>query len=405
MTTDGTERDDGRKRGDRGIFERPKGSGVWYARYRDEHGRLHREKVGPKGLALKVYQKRRTEITERRFFPERIRRPDILVSVAIDDYLVRLKGRSRSYRNWDRCGKVWKAALGNKTLREVLPGDIERFRARRRGEGLAPASVNRELSFLRSVFNAAIEDEKIEKNPVRSKFLSKEANQHVRYLTQEEEVSLRAAIGEAEWPKVAVALLTGLRQGNQFHLAWADVHFDTGIIRARQSKSGEDYFIPMNEELRAILRALPSRLRSAWVFPSETGETPLDAKNHLHRAFLPALRRAGVRDFRWHDLRHTFASRLVMAGVDIRTVQELLGHKTLTMTMRYAHLSPAHKLEAVQRLSLAPSSTTGSTDDASVKIAVEGGAEVRNLPPELSEPCRDRTGDPLLKRQLLYQLS
>jgi site-specific recombinase XerD len=104
----------------------------------------------------------------------------------------------------------------------------------------------------------------------------------------------------------------------------------------------------MNETVRAVLRALPSRLKSAWVFPSETGETPLDAQNFVNRVFTPALRRAKIGNFHWHDLRHTFASRLVMAGVDLRTVQELLGHKTLVMTLRYAHLSPEHRLEAVQ---------------------------------------------------------
>jgi site-specific recombinase XerD len=76
----------------------------------------------------------------------------------------------------------------------------------------------------------------------------------------------------------------------------------------------------------------------------------LDAKNFVHRVFLPAIEKAGIKEFRWHDLRHTFASRLVMAGVDIRTVQELMGHKTLAMTTRYAHLSAAHKLDAVQKL-------------------------------------------------------
>ena len=98
-------------------------------------------------------------------------------------------------------------------------------------------------------------------------------------------------------------------------------------------------------------KALPSRLKSRWVFPSETDETPLDPKNFMSWVFVPALARAGIENLHWHDLRHTFASRLVMKGVDLRTVQELMWHKTITMTLRYAHLSPAHQLEAVPHAS------------------------------------------------------
>ncbi len=121
-------------------------------------------------------------------------------------------------------------------------------------------------------------------------------------------------------------------------------------------------------------------------------------KNFLHRAFTPALVNAGIQDFHWHDLRHTFASRLVMAGVDIRTVQELMGHKTLVMTLRYSRLSPAHKVDAVQRFTRRP---TG-TEDALEKTAAEAARQVVGLRPQQSEPCWDRTSDPLLKRQLLY---
>ena len=89
--------------------------------------------------------------------------------------------------------------------------------------------------------------------------------------------------------------------------------------------------------------------------------TPLDARNYMHRVFMPALKQAKIEGFRWHDLRHTFASRLVMAGVDLRTVQELLGHKTMAMTMRYSHLSPQHQLDAVKRLDAKPTGTTTGT--------------------------------------------
>jgi integrase-like protein len=141
------------------------------------------------------------------------------------------------------------------------------------------------------------------------------------------------------------------------------------------------------------------------VFLSATGETPLNAKNFLHRVFLPALKTARIVGFRWHDLRHTFASRLVMAGVDLRTVQELTGHKTQAMTLRYSHLSPEHQLDAVQRLNRPPTATTTATEEQVEKVASEAGGEVVELPAKPSEPCWDRTSDPLLKRQMLYRLS
>jgi integrase len=106
----------------------------------------------------------------------------------------------------------------------------------------------------------------------------------------------------------------------------------------------------LNDTVLEILRTLQSRLKSDYLFPSSTGATPLDSQNFMNRVFVKAVKDADLARFRWHDLRHTFASRLVMKGVDLRTVQELLGHKTLTMTLRYAHLSPAHQLEAVKRL-------------------------------------------------------
>jgi hypothetical protein len=110
----------------------------------------------------------------------------------------------------------------------------------------------------------------------------------------------------------------------------------------------------------ATLRALPSRCQSDWVFPSQTGITPVNVSNFLHRLFIPAVRRAGIANFRWHDLRHPFASRLAMAGVDLRMIQELMGHKALAMTLRYAHLSPTHLHAAVRALDTADGGRTGT---------------------------------------------
>jgi len=120
---------------------------------------------------------------------------------------------------------------------------------------------------------------------------ARENNQRVRYLTDEEEQRLREAIDE-EWPKVAVAIHTGLRRAEQFGLRWEYAHFKAGVLTIPRSKSGTTRHVPMNETVRQILRTLPSRLKSDWVFPSATDDTPLDAQNFINRVFLPALKRA-----------------------------------------------------------------------------------------------------------------
>ncbi len=108
------------------------------------------------------------------------------------------------------------------------------------------------------------------------KVFTKENNARVRFLSDEEEAALRTAIGEAEWPMVAVAAHTGLRRAEQFNLGWEHVDFTTGIITVLRAKNGETRRVPMNDTVRDILRSQPSRLKSEYVFPSPTGYTPMD---------------------------------------------------------------------------------------------------------------------------------
>ena len=158
----------------------------------------------------------------------------------------------------------------------MRPSDIERYRERRRQDGAAEATVNRELTCLRAVYRTAITDGKVEKSPVLSRFFYKERNQRVRQLADEEEGALRAALPARHVPKLDVALYTGFRRDNVFRLRWEDVNFNSGLVWARGTKSGEDYAVPMNDALRAVLHDLPSRLRNAWVFPDRTSEKAMD---------------------------------------------------------------------------------------------------------------------------------
>ncbi len=358
---------------ERGIFERPKGSGVWWARYSDENGKEHREKAGPKALARQLYAKRKTEIRERRFFPEQQAEWDPPFAERIADYLARHHSTRRDPEGAARYGRYWTEApeTKGKTMRQLTTEDFERYRERRRKEspvgarrkrgGATASTLNRELSFARAVFNdflAALEDRKQAPiaSPLRSRLFAPEPAGRARYLSEEEEPRLLAELpGFVERAAVRVAIHTGLDRGAQFSLRWCDVDLVTRTIHAvrrkGRRKGATPVNVPINDELLGLLQALPSRCVSEWVFPNTTGSGPLDGREFDRLVFRPALARAEVRGFRWKDLRHTFATRLRMQSVDLKSIGELMGHTTTRMTERYAHAAPNHLLETVQRIS------------------------------------------------------
>jgi integrase len=148
-------------------------------------------------------------------------------------------------------------------------------------------------------------------------------------------------------------------------MAWPDVNFERRVLTVPKSKHGEKRHIPLNSEAMAVLEFLLGSAANAEgpVFLGMRTHEPLQSNKHW---FVEAVKKAGIRDFTWHDLRHTFGSRLAMAGVGLRTIQELMGHKTIAMTCRYAHLSPEHQLAAVEKLvdlkPVLPAPTDTTTD-------------------------------------------
>ena len=185
---------------------------------------------------------------------------------------------------------------------------------------------------MKLTYRLAEEAGRINVNPVRLVRQRKENNGRVRYLLDSEEIRLREVIARfyaGYLPEFEIALMTGMRQGEQFSLSWEDVDLENGIVHLPETKNGSARTVRLNSRALAVMRMLyGSSLGTGPVFPSK--------KPYW---FKSAVQAAGIKNFSWHCLRHTFASRLVMAGEDIRTVQELMGHKTITMTARYAHLS------------------------------------------------------------------
>tara|TARA_R110002072_G_scaffold271576_1_gene431557 strand:- start:2266 stop:2895 length:630 start_codon:yes stop_codon:yes gene_type:complete len=153
-------------------------------------------------------------------------------------------------------------------------------------------------------------------------------------------------------PMVLLSLNTGLRQGELFNLTWSNINFNRKILTVfgSMSKSSKARHIPLNNEAYNVLKDWhkQSQIDVSFVFPNKMNK-PFD---NVRSSWDKLLKDAGIKDFRWHDMRHHFASRLVMAGVDLNTVRELLGHSEISMTLRYAHLAPEHKAEAVSKLNL-----------------------------------------------------
>ncbi len=204
---------------DRGIFERPKGSGIWWVRYADNFGRIHREKVGPKGLARDVYAKRKLEVREGRFFPENLRRRremlfEDMVKLFLEDHS---KVNKRSWRDDHYRAKVLVDFFGDKPLSETTTQDIERFKARL-AQRVSQATVNRYLTLLKTIFNKAVQWEKTKANPAKGVKLFRENHRTFRFLTDEEETKLKAIMRPAHWTLVEFAIHTGLRRGEQFNL-------------------------------------------------------------------------------------------------------------------------------------------------------------------------------------------
>jgi integrase len=211
-----------------------------------------------------------------------------------------------------------------------------------------PATVNRYFEWLRKVLNLAVRDGKLQSNPVCRLKLSKESKGKTRFLSLEEEGKLLEAMGPTHGPWARLAILTGMRQTEQFSLKWADVNLERGLITLPVTKAGDVQYVPLNDEAKQILEGLTVGNRSVWVFPSENPDTYLDPRNFYDRVWTPAVKRAGIEWISWHDLRHTFASRLAMAGHNEGTIAALLRHSSTALVKRYTHLSPSHLHAAVE---------------------------------------------------------
>ena len=212
------------------------------------------------------------------------------------------------------------------------------------------ATINRRMNTISKMFSLCIKEGLITKNPCTLAGRFREENYKIRYLSSGEEERLFNAITpESEYmrPIIITALQTGMRKSEILSLKWSQVDFRQGFIDVLKSKSGKERKIPISSKLDKVLRTLYAVSDSDYVFINPVTSLPyVDIK----KSFNSLINRAGIVNFRFHDLRHTVATRMVESGIDLVVVKEILGHSKIETTMRYAHPVPERKKLAVECL-------------------------------------------------------
>lgn len=330
-------------------------------RHREVAGRKLDDAVGRK-------EEIRDQIRKGKYFAERRK-----YTTTFDELIQKYREIYKDQRSFKRAKvfalKVMENHFKGRLLSQITPFDIDSYKRMRKeatitvtskkgdtlvtvdtGRTRSDASVNRELACLSHLFGKAVEWEMVDESPFRKMrgLFFKENNKRTRFLAEEEIKKLL----EVDYdglppylkPIVATAIYTGLRKGEILNLKWKDVDLEHGMIYVRENKQNRLQVKMVNDDLMDILMKLP--VKGDYLFHDGEGKPIKDVK----RTFQTALRRAGIEDFRFHDLRHTSCSYLTMRGAPIQAVQDHAGHSSIKMTMRYSHLSPQFRRESIQLL-------------------------------------------------------
>jgi integrase len=266
----------------------------------------------------------------------------------------KLRSNQITQLNW------FKTEIGAFTLADINPAVITQCRDKlltemgKRGKVRTPASVVRYMSALSHAYTIAVNEwQWLEDSPMRKVKKPKESRGRVRFLDDDERAKLLQACKKSsnEWLYMCVilALSTGMRQGELMGLKWPDVKLKDRYIILHETKNGERRRVPLTGHALELLQehVKVRRLDTSLLFPGKTNkDKPID----LRKPFETALKHAEITDFHWHDLRHCTASYLAMGGASLAEIAEILGHKTLQMVKRYAHLSDGHVSSVVESM-------------------------------------------------------
>jgi integrase len=253
----------------------------------------------------------------------------------------------RSYKSDRIMLNIVKDYFENPYISDITPCKLEEFKTYLLNDRkVKHSTVNRYKALLSKMFNLGIDNNLTDSNPVKKMKSLREENFKIRFLTKDEEDRLYSSFFYSPpylRDIVTTALQTGMRKSEILNLKWTDIDFEFGFIEVLQSKSGKSRKIPISDKLELLLRSLPKVCD--YVFQ-------IDGKKigDIKKCWNSAVKRAGITNFRFHDLRHTVATRMVEKGIDLVVVKEILGHADISTTMRYAHAVPERKKSAINVL-------------------------------------------------------
>jgi len=360
----------------KGIYERKgqHGDVTYYIRYQFQ-GTDIKERVGRKSrgftreMARGALKSRLGDIAKGYFSLDKARKP-VPFSVLLKQYEEYAMTNWRDYNRQKYFLSAFGKHFGDTPLSQITSWNIEKWKSDLR-KTLKPTSVNRHMTVLKHMFKKAVEWGLVKTNPTVGIKRFPEADPRTRFLTEDELERLLAACKEQKrqpWllPLVTVAVHTGMRQGELLGLRWSNVDLNRGLITLQQDKTLKIKSIPINEAAREALIWLDKHRYGDHVFMYHW-QKPI-GKANVQESIYKVCSKAGIDDFTFHGIRHTFGSHLVMAGVDLATVSKLMGHTKINMTMRYAHLAPKHEAEAVAKLNarLAQNRNTSETQKQKV---------------------------------------
>lgn len=233
----------------------------------------------------------------------------------------------------------------SKDISKIKPSDLEKFKTYMLKKGRTKATINRYLSAIKRAYNIMISDDLISYNPVNKIKKLDEDNRRYRYLTRKEWEELKKHLPPLTLKIVIYALQTGFRKGNVLQSRWEQVDFNLRTVELlKQNNKGKKVIkIPMTDILYDLLQSLNPQKEGYIFINPDTGKPFTD----IRKSFDTALKKAGIEDFHFHDLRRTVGTWLLSGGVDIRTVQNILAHSDVSTTERYLSLTPEQNIKAM----------------------------------------------------------